>query len=48
MPVALMHFLCLIEFLDYDESGLMHWPKTIKKPNKTIEVNSAARASLVT
>lgn len=27
MPVVLMCFLCLIKFMDYDESGLMHLPK---------------------
>lgn len=31
MPVVLMCFLCLIEFMDYDESGLMHLPKQNKK-----------------
>lgn len=44
MPVIITHFLCLITFMDYDESGLMHLPE---KKSST-EVNSAARAALVT
>lgn len=43
MPVVLMRLPCLIKFMDHDESGLMHLQK-----KKSVEVNSAARASLVT
>lgn len=42
MPVMLVHLLCLIKFMDYDKSGLMHLPNKI-----LIEVTFAARAILV-
>lgn len=42
VPVMLVHLLCLIKFMDYDKSGLMHLPNKI-----LIEVTFAARAILV-
>lgn len=42
MSVVLMHFMCLIKFMDNYESGLRHLPE-----RKKIETGSAARGRLV-